>query len=551
MQNRFTEGDDITWTHGAQTLKFGASVSRLQTNTYMPFRIGSTWAFAGLTGFLAGQPTVLSWTPLTIPAGLPGAGPAYANRDLRDIEFTPYVQDDWKISQKLTLNAGVRWAFITNPYDIHDQLYTITNFATSTNFSHVPHTFSENATWKNFDPRIGFAFDPFANHKTSIRGGIGIYHDLILPSNYVLVLLGPTTVDHVPGGTVGARQHAADLPEYPGRRKPAGNFEPWIRLQQSHHALRDPVQPERPARIDAGNSSHGRLCGLARGSPADAGGAEPPQTRSGHRLHGKHGQRFWRVYQCRQNSVATFGRVNTNLGSFPDFIPTTNSRYNSLQASVNRRFSHNVQAQVSYTWGKCTDDGSFVGSFNNNANASWGNPYNQHYDQSVCNYDITQSLRVSGMWALPFKRNRLVSGWQVSGIVASTTGLPFTVFQGIDSLGFGTGVVNPRPNFVGNGNPVTGNPGGLYFDPTAFTLAPIGTFGNSGRLSLRGPGFNNTDLAITKDTKIRENIGLQFRAEFFNLFNHVNWGVPIMGNGSANLYTAFVKRRAGAQRECG
>ena len=108
------------------------------------------------------------------------------------------------------------------------------------------------------------------------------------------------------------------------------------------------------------------------------------------------------------------------------------------------------------------------------------------------------------------------------------------------TLGFGTGVVNPRPNFVGSGNPVTGNPGGLYFDPTAFVFAPIGTFGNSGRLSLRGPGFNNTDIAITKDTKIKENIGLQFRAEFFNLFNHVNWGVPIMGNGSANLYSAIV-----------
>jgi hypothetical protein len=244
-------------------------------------------------------------------------------------------------------------------------------------------------------------------------------------------------------------------------------------------------------------------------------------------------------FNAAGTSVVTYGRVNPNLGSFPDFTTTTNTRYNSLQAAVNRRLSHNVQAQVSYTWGKCTDDGSFVGSFNNNANAAWGNPYNQSYDKSVCNYDIEQSLRVNGLWTLPFTKNRAVSGWQISGIVSSTTGLPYTVFEGVDSLGFGTSVDNPRPNYTG-ANATIGNPGGLWFNPAAFTLAPLGTFGNSGRLSLRGPGFQDTDMSITKDTKIREGMNLQFRAEFFNLFNHTNWGVPIMANGTANLYTAFV-----------
>jgi hypothetical protein len=198
-----------------------------------------------------------------------------------------------------------------------------------------------------------------------------------------------------------------------------------------------------------------------------------------------------------------------------------------------------VQAQASYTWGKCQDDGSFVASFNNNVNAASGNPYNQSYDYSVCNYDITQSFRLNGLWALPFQKNRLVSGWQLSGIVSSTTGLPFTMYQGVDTLGFGTPVINPRPNFVGSGNPVTGNVGGLYVDPNAFALAPLGTFGNEGRLALRGPGFQNTDIALTKDTKIRESMNLQFRAEFFNLFNHVNYGVPFMNGGTANLYLAL------------
>jgi len=88
-------------------------------------------------------------------------------------------------------------------------------------------------------------------------------------------------------------------------------------------------------------------------------------------------------------------------------------------------------------------------------------------------------------------------------------------------------------------DPKVGNPGGQWVNPAAFTVAPVGTFGNEGRLPLRGPGFNNTDIAVTKDTKLRENVGLQFRAEFFNLFNHVNWGVPLMGGGTGNLYTGF------------
>ena len=108
-QNRWTEGDDITWTKGAQTIKFGAAISRLQTNTYMPFRIGSIWAFGGLAGLLGGVPNTVTWAPLSLPASLPGGpGPAYANRDYRDTEFTPYFQDDWKVSQKLTLNLGIR-----------------------------------------------------------------------------------------------------------------------------------------------------------------------------------------------------------------------------------------------------------------------------------------------------------------------------------------------------------------------------------------------------------------------------------------------------------
>ena len=88
------------------------------------------------------------------------------------------------MTPKLTLNLGLRWDMMTNPVDAHNQLYTITNFATATSFSNVPHLFPSNPSWHNFDPRFGFAYDPFADHKTSIRGGFGIFHEPITPADY-------------------------------------------------------------------------------------------------------------------------------------------------------------------------------------------------------------------------------------------------------------------------------------------------------------------------------------------------------------------------------
>jgi hypothetical protein len=244
------------------------------------------------------------------------------------------------------------------------------------------------------------------------------------------------------------------------------------------------------------------------------------------------------VYHFTQTTVGS-GRSNPALGTFPLGPNGTNSNYNSLQASVNRRLTQNVQAQMSYTYSKCIDTGdAYLGSLAGNAPNINSNPYDFSVDRSRCAYDVTQTLRVNSLVTLPFHGNRFIEGWQLSGILAASTGMQFNVTDGVDQSNQITGV--PRPNYSPN-NPALAIGGisypacnnhpilegaSMYFNPNCFSQEAFGTLGNFGREGLVGPGLVNLDIGLLKDTKIRENWNLQFRAEVFNILNHTNLSFP-------------------------
>jgi hypothetical protein len=194
---------------------------------------------------------------------------------------------------------------------------------------------------------------------------------------------------------------------------------------------------------------------------------------------------------------------------------------------------------VSYTYSKCLGTGdATLGSLSGNAPTLYSNPHDWSYDYSVCGYNVTQALRVNSLYILPFHKNRLVEGWQISGILTASSGLPFNVTDGVDQSNQINGV--PRPNYAPNNPAATFNgvsyPAcnnqpylrtvNLWFNPNCFAQEPFGTLGNFAREGLYGPGLVNLDMALTKSTKIRENINLQFRAEFFNILNHTNLSYP-------------------------
>ncbi len=516
-QNRFTEADDVMWTRGAHSLRFGAAIARLQSNTYFPSRSGGAWVFQSLALFLQG--TALTFNgALNIPT-------AYPHRDFRETEISPYFQDDWKVTPKLTVNLGLRWEFRTNPIETHNQLFTITNFATDTAFVNVPHVMRSNPTLTALDPRVGFAYDPFADHKTSIRGGFGIFRNPILPPNY--------------GGN------------YWGNK-------PWFQVLEQNPAYPTPfattnIPPfTQPSGFDYNSHTTPYMMQynlnvqheIAQGTVVSLG------------YVGSHGVHLLTQYEHNPPIVTTdssgvqhFGSLvngrivgNPRLNPFGfftiynAFAPIATSRYNSLQATLNRRFTRNTQLQVAYTWSRCLDNGGSWASYASNSPNGESDPYNFSLDKGVCSFDINQSLRVNGLIALPFRGNRLVEGWQVSGIASASTGLPFNIGNGFDIVGY-QGSGTPRPNYIAGCNPTAGafSWAGVqytagtperWFNPNCFSVPAVGTLGNTGRNTGRGPGFFDTDLALIKDTRITEAVRMQFRAEFFNIFNHTNFAVP-------------------------
>ena len=375
-------------------------------------------------------------------------------------------------------------------------------------------------------PRVGFSWDVFGNGKTSFRAGSGIFYDQLLPWYY---------------GTVAGIRTPPFFDRGQIVNPPSSTFPNAFALLDPNRSLRqieDVTPSNTPATVQYNATiQHEVLQNLmlmigyigSRGthiiSSADLN-TRIPTIQAGTKF-------FAGTEPARNPFISEHGSSLTSGAS----------RYSGLLLSLNKRFSKGIQFQGNYTWSRATDNASqqFAPEAQN-VNRRMMDTDDINRDKSLSAYDVRHNFLGNVSWDLPFGPGKalagnlsgvpgaLLGGWQVNGIVALATGNPLNVEMGFNrarnilTLGIG---FQERPDLAPgkSNNPVLGNPD-QWMDPRAFQLQPIGTFGNLGRNTVIGPGLNVVDFSLFKNTTLGGERNLQFRAEFFNIFNHANFGTP-------------------------
>ncbi len=522
--NTFQPSDDLSITLGSHALKAGFLVERFQWNTANFNRIGGDYTFSSLSDFL--QSRVQS---VIVP--FPGSEP---NRGIRAILFGAYMQDDYRVTRRLTLNLGLRYEITTVPTEVNGRMSFLPDPSDTALKMQQP--FKGNHL--NFAPRLGFAWDPWGDGKTSIRGGYGIYYDQILLNQFLNLF------DRNPPGwlTVTLTGAAAPFPHPLDAARLAPQF-----------TLQDPIFNDfkTPYSYQYSLTVQRQIANNLVASVAYVGS------------RGKH---IVERYDANTPipTLLPNGTLFTPLGA-PKRNPAWGelqtrrtsglSYYDSLQISVVRRFSGGLQLQGAYTYAKSLDmSGGLFSEEADNAAVGIAIPDNIFNEKGLSNFDLRHNGIVNALYVLPFGRNlggiarQFFGGWEIGGIGTFSTGVPFTVENSANrSQNQLTGAnFADRPNLApgANFNPTSGISAGCnfvrssvpagtpvgtpthWFDPCAFAPQPLGTFGNLGRNTLIGPGLSTVDFLLNKHFRITEERELQFRAEMFNVMNHPNFATP-------------------------
>jgi carboxypeptidase family protein/TonB-dependent receptor-like protein len=502
--NLFEISDDIYFNRGNYTLKFGAIAKRIQLNT-VSTQFDGRYTFTNLETFLGGQPNLFQTT-------LPGTD---AVRGLRQSLFGFYVQNEYRVGPRLTVNLGLRYEFITIPREVNGKEANLCNPRDVQPRVGPGVLFcGQNPSVRNFAPRIGLSWDPTGTAKTVIRSGFGLFYDQILSYQYFTLA---SRVDPFYFQASLPNPPFPDVAKFlsqavPQLRTWAGDFHSTPYTMQWNLEAEREVLPSTLVRIGYSGSKGTNLFRLFNAETAD------PVILPG-------GTRFF---------PADAKRINSRYSQIRTITTDGNSIYNGLLLAVIKRFPGG-QVQVSYTFGRTIDNGSqvysqdFVGT-----DAYTMDRTDVGRDRAVSAMDVRHNLVLSYQYGLPLKWSRtrgaakLLAEWQVGGILSLQTGNPANVeinFSRSRNQAVANFAERPDLSPGKSNNPVLGGPD-RYFDPTAFSLQPAGFYGNLGRNSVIGPGLATFDFSLIKNNPVREKMNVQFRAEFFNVLNRPNFSSP-------------------------
>ena len=582
VRNNFSWSDDVSWVRGKHDLRFGGVIERSRVDLNNLFFQPAEFSFcnplppAPSTGLITGDVVFFKFFAGSLCdysgnlAFRQGAGEF---KNDRGIFSGVYVQDSYKISGRLTVNLGLRyepalpWREIKGRVE-QFRLSGLIAGVHSTRFPNAPAGVyfpgdpgvPENgvdSSWKDFAPRVGLAYDVFGDGKTSLRGGAGIFYDTRIPG-----IINNRFVDVTP-------------------------FSPQLILSTSGAkpgSLTDPLCTQASTQQSLGCTAEANLFPAAFPPSSNATFAQNLLVVSwdpGHSYQtptlynwnlaierqlpsnvlvrtayaGSHGSHLKETIAFNVSPVSTTGvgtpRLNaiagTNVFGTTNNGPTQdaqdiNSSYHSLQLSAEKRMSHGLTILGSYTWSKSIDDlpnGGGVADIGADTVSPrpWDDPLRHQFDRGPSDFDHTHRFVASYVWQLPDLSStnglmrRVFGGWQFGGVVSAQTGRPFTVLSGASGANSsGTGIGQDRANLIGNPH----GPGACaaakitkpcvdWLNPASFQANAPGTFGNVGKGSIRLPGSYTWDMGLSKNFSLTERWKLEFRAEFFNVFNRANF----------------------------
>ena len=574
--------DAVSLIRGKHNIRIGGEFRYNQNNYNLNFFTRGQIQFNSFADFLAGIPLVSVY----------GAGDGHRRLIAPDYNF--FVQDDWKVTHKLTLNLGLRYELDLPPHDTQGRIATFdpslykptlvnpagppaTGFVIAGNFKgNVPAGFTKvgdsvvkSVDPNNLAPRLGFAFSPLDNDKAVIRGGYGVFYSRSSFQYITLNVISPPTYvfgARVLPGSFSNPYFATPDPSafptlVPGVALSGQLFDRNLRTPYVHqYNLGLEYQFAPHTMIDIGYvGAHGldlfRDVAINQ-APLVAAGSSVTNPVTGAVINSN----------TPANAAARAPFQGTSVNGFFLNQTTAQSNYNSLQVSLNQRAWRGVQFLASYTYGKSIDNGSGQGGGAGSGGVLnpgsvgettivLGDQRNGFANRGVSDFDRTHRLVVSYLVDVPtpsFARDNnagraILGNWHLSGITTWMSGLPIDIVDNGAGSFYGlNGGSNTlaRPNQVGD--PFANVPSGYYFNPAAFqrpvvaagqpipssggaaVAGAIGTdLGTLGRNPIRGPRQSNFDFALLKNIPVRERTNVEFRADFFNLFNHVNYANPI------------------------